>query len=70
MRGVSKLAKDMNKKIEQLQDRYDDLKNSMRKFERHAEGRIKESPVKSVLVAAGIGAVIGAVVSALIGRRR
>jgi len=64
------LVKELKKQVNKLHDKFDDMKTSIKRFERDAEDKIRENPVKSVLVAAGIGAIAGAIISALLGRKR
>lgn len=62
--------KQLHKKIDQLNDKFNDIKKSVQKWESEAEGKIKEHPVQSVLISFGAGILAGAIISALISRRR
>ena len=64
------MAKGIEKKIDELNKKFDGMKKTMTKWEKDAKQKIKDNPMQSVAVAFGVGALAGAVIVALMGRRR
>jgi len=59
----------IDKKIDALSKKFDDMKKTAVKWEHNAEDHIKEHPVKSVSIAFGVGILAGAIIAALSRRR-
>ena len=56
--------------VDKVMDRAEDLKYKALATRERVDGYIKEHPEKSVLLAAGVGAVAGAVLATALMRRR
>ena len=72
-RGIPDESPDMIGKVEQARERavgtYERVKTSLKEKEAKFEGYVQEHPVRSVLVAAGIGAGVGLLFGVLLSRR-
>jgi len=67
-KAVKKIS--IDKKIEELSKKLDDVKKSAVQYEKGAEKKIQDNPVQSVAMAFGAGLVAGALAIAMMRRRR
>lgn len=68
--GVDKMMDQAESISESTNDEIEYLKDKAIMMKGNVDGYIKKNPEKSVLIAAGVGAVVGAILTAALVRRR
>ena len=64
------MNKDMKKKFDELNKKFNTVKKDMHRFEKDAVHKVRDYPMQSLAIAFGAGAVVGAIVTSLFGGRR
>jgi ElaB/YqjD/DUF883 family membrane-anchored ribosome-binding protein len=59
----------MDIRIERMKKELDEAKKKLHRWEKEAENRIKDKPLQSVLIAAGVGALAGVIVASMMRRK-